>query len=205
MGYITTVVLTGLCITIASYLLKVQLLRARARSNGCRPAPRYKHWDLLFGIDEVVSTWKAMKEHRYLPELHKRYQEYGKTYESLKFGVVNVHSIEPDNIQCVWSTKADDWGVQPVRLAPMAPFCGRGFISTDGHDWERSRAMLRPSFNRASISDLSPLEASLQELMQHIPHDGATVDLSTLFEKFVNRPFSRQFTHVSNLTNIVAR
>ena len=79
-----------------------------------------------------------------------------------------------------------DWGVQDLRLPNMEKFCGRGFITMDGPEWRRAVALLKPSFYKARISDLSTMKAGLLSLIDHIPVDGSTVDLQPLFLKLVS-------------------
>ena len=57
------------------------------------------------------------------------------------------------------------WGMQPIRLSAFDPFCGVGFVTTDGPIWEHARALLKPSFNKANISDLPILESYLRSVI----------------------------------------
>lgn len=69
----------------------------------------------------------------------------------------------------------------------MEPFCGRGFITTDGEVWRIARGLLRPTFSKRNISDLSYFAASLDEIFEQVPKDGRTVvDLQGLFAKLVS-------------------
>ena len=185
MGFLFTTFIAGLCILIAYYIFKAQQVRILARANGCQPPRRYPHKEPFLGLDVFFQTGKALAEHRYLPEIWQRYTKLGRTFETLHFGSRLISSIEPENLKAIWVTNFADWGVQPVRLRYLNPFCGRGFITTDGPEWERSRVLLKPSFQKAVISDLSPLENSLQMLIERIPNDGSTVDLQPLFFSLV--------------------
>ena len=64
-----------------------------------------------------------------------------------------IDSIRPENLQTVWVSKFKDWGVEPVGLPAQNPFWGRGFITMDGPRWEYSRALLKPSFDKANVTD----------------------------------------------------
>ena len=155
-------------------------LRRRRRSHGCQPARRYPHAEPFFGLDLFFRRGQAISEQRYLPQLDAWYSEYGATFEAQSFGVTAINTIEPENIKTVYSTRFADWGVQPVRLPVMRAFCGEGFLTADGAAWDFGRALLKPSFRRVNISDLSALEDHLQLLLARIPADGATVDLQPL-------------------------
>ena len=69
----------------------------------------------------------------------------------------------------------------------MSPFCGDGFITNDGPVWEHSRSMLKPSFNRNNVMDLTAFEGSVKELIARIPKDGSTMDFQPLIELMVSR------------------
>ena len=101
------------------------------------------------------------------------------------FGSFTINSIRPENLQTIWVSRFKDWGVQPVRLPAQDPFCGVGFITTDGPVWEHSRALLKPSFNRANMTDLPTLERYLRLVIDHVPKDGSTIDLQPLFFNLV--------------------
>lgn len=58
---------------------------------------------------------------------------------------------------------------------------GHGIFTTDGPEWEASRALLRPNFVRNQIADLNTLNHHISALISHIPKDGSTFDLQTLF------------------------
>lgn len=94
---------------------------------------------------------------------------------------IKASSIDTENIQVVYSTNHDDWGYEPSRLSVMGPFCGRVFITTYGETWQKARALLRPTFSKSSISDLSSYKVAVEQFLRNIPNDGrTTVDLQPL-------------------------
>ena len=95
----------------------------------------------------------------------------------------------PENLQTVWVTKFKDWGVEPVRLPAMGTFCGRGLLTTEGPRWEYSRALLKPSFTKANMTDLSVFEGYVRLVLDQIPRDGSTVDLQPLFFNLVRSQY----------------
>ncbi|KAI1479989.1 cytochrome P450 [Daldinia eschscholtzii] len=152
-------------------------LQLTAQQHGCQPAARYKHKDPVFGLDIFLRTGDAISKNQFLVEHQRRYDTYGHTFESLNFGSLGISSIHPENLRAVFSKHAADWGVQPLRLHSMSPFCGKGFITTDGSDWKLSHDLLKPGFHRSIISDFSPIEEHLQVLLGQIPKDGSKFDL----------------------------
>lgn len=183
-------------IAITYFLFRRWQYYVASVSNGCSPPRPYPHKDPLLGIDLFFGTGKALQEHRYLQELTKRYTKLGTTFRSKSLGAETIATIEPDNLQAVFSTNFSDWGVEPVRLPAQAPFCGKGFITTDGPIWEKSRSLLRPSFNKSNAVDLSALEEGVIQVFQKIPRDGKKFDMQPLIFSLVRWTFRHQgFEH----------
>ncbi|KAF7538571.1 hypothetical protein G7054_g2801 [Neopestalotiopsis clavispora] len=151
--------------------------RLAAKQHGCLPAVRYKHKDPVFGLDIFLRTGAAISNNEFLVEHQRRYDTYGHTFESLNLGSHAISSIHPENLRAVFSKNAADWGVQPLRLHNMGPFCGTGFITTDGADWKASHDLLKPGLHRSNISEFGPLEEHLGLLLEQIPKDGTKFDL----------------------------
>lgn len=119
------------------------------------------------------------EEHRFLLTWYQRYQENGPTFEVSILGTSAICSCEPVNLQSVFGTNARAWGVA-YRLPALAPFCGAGFLTTDGMEWEHSRALLAPSFLKSNISDSTDYARYLDLMIENIPKQGETVDLQKL-------------------------
>jgi hypothetical protein len=177
---------------VTYYVYAAQVLRLKARKHGCQPAPRYKHKDRIFGLDLFLRTGDAITNNRFLEEHQRRYDTYGHTFEALNFGSRAIYSVHPDNIRAVWSKNAADWGIQPLRSHNMRPFCGSGFITTDGEEWKRSHALLKPGFHKSNISDFTHLENNLQAMLEQVPKDGTKFDLQPWVIKLVGRFFAPQ-------------
>lgn len=94
---------------------------------------------------------------------------------------VVIHTAEPEIVKTVLSTKFDDFALSQRRINAVAPLLGKGIFASNGAAWERSRAMIRPSFTRSQVADLDSLETHIENLISAIPRDGSTVDLQPLF------------------------
>lgn len=175
---------------IAYQVYLAQALRIKARKHGCQSAPRYKHKEPFFGLDLFIRTGDAMTKNRFLDEHQRRYDTYGHTFEALNFGSRAIYSIHPDNLKAVWSSNAADWGIQPLRLHNMRPFCGSGFITTDGVEWKRSHALLKPGFHKSNIADFSTLEDHLQIMLDQVPKGGTKFDIQPWILKLVGHPWA---------------
>ena len=77
---------------------------------------------------------------------------------------------------------------KPVRLPAQDPFCGRGFITTDGAAWEHSRSLLQPSFQRGNAADRPTMDRYLKKVIDHMPADDETFDLQPLLFSLVGVP-----------------
>ncbi|KAI4265138.1 MAG: hypothetical protein L6R38_009627, partial [Xanthoria sp. 2 TBL-2021] len=215
MALLLPFLVTGVCLFVTYYIYRYLQNLYLARSNGCLPPRRYPHKDPFLGLDFFLETGKIFSENRYLPELLTRYNTYGPTFQTNLFGTPSINTIEPENLQAVYSNDFQNWGVEPLRLPAQDPFCGRGFITTDGPAWEHSRALLKPGFNRANIvAGLEGLGKALEKMMDKIPSDGGTVDLQALFFDLVSVPgphfyldtsteflFGESYGALSNLTS----
>lgn len=92
-----------------------------------------------------------------------------------------VLTIEPENIETVLSLRFSDFGIGH-RLAAFRPLLGKGIFDTDGDHWASSRALVRPSFTRDQLADLSSLESLFKDLVAGLPREEQTVvDLQPLF------------------------
>jgi cytochrome P450 len=127
----------------------------------------------------------AITKNRFLVEHQQRYDTYGHTFEALNSGSKVIYSVHPQNLRAVWSKNAADWGIQPLRLSNMRRFSGEGFITMDGLEWKQSRALLKPSFHKSNISDLTPLEKYLRMMLDCIPRDGSRFEIQSWIFKLV--------------------
>lgn len=186
MGYLSAIFFIGVLTAVAGYAIRIRRRQHLSRANGCQPPNKYPHKDPVFGLDLFLQTGKLYEKNQYLPELVRRYREYGSTFETKSFNTFAISSIRPENLQTIWSSSFKDWGVQPIRLSAFGPFCGVGFITTDGPIWEHARALLRPSLSKASMTDLPTLESYLRLVIDRIPKDGSTIDLQPLFSNLVS-------------------
>lgn len=124
-----------------------------------------------------------------LPTLAERFKVYGPTYQTSSVGTTTIWSKDPKLIQHVWGTSSH-WGVAPNRLEALEPFLGRGFFTVDGEQWEQSRALMRPSFHKSKISDLTFFTAATEAMLNKIPRDSSTIDMQPLLFALVSKVYS---------------
>jgi cytochrome P450 len=171
-------------VTAALLYMHVRHINSRARFaqlHGCRPIAKSLSKDPILGLDALLGTVRALAQHKMLERSSELYATYGNTFTLKELHRHIILTVEPENIKTVLSLRFSDYGLGH-RLAVFKPLLGEGIFDTDGDHWASSRSLVRPSFTRDQVADLSSLENLFQDLMALLPHDGHTVvDLQPLF------------------------
>ena len=173
----------------ALYLVTLRITSNKAcqkiiQRHGCRVPKKYPLKDPFFGIDGIYDALRAAKSKSFLSKKRTHYERYGNTFSSRLSTLSVISTIEPENIKTVLYTSFKDFAVGSPRRDAFSPLLGNSIILSDGAQWEHARALLRPSFLRSQISDLSTLELHVKNLIRAIPCDGSIVDLSDLFLRY---------------------
>ncbi|KAF2812906.1 cytochrome P450 [Mytilinidion resinicola] len=145
---------------------------------------KYPLKDHFFGIDLILDTIRNAKNHRHLEGTWHRYEKFGNTFTSRLINCHTVFTIDPENIKTILATKFEDFKLSTIRVDAMVPIFGHGIFTTDGKARQHSRALLRPTFAKESISNFDTAECHFQHLLLCIPKNGATVDLQELFFRY---------------------
>ncbi|KAI1158137.1 cytochrome P450 [Nemania serpens] len=176
------VVLALLAIYALGPLRADHAYHVRATQLGCKPAPFYP-WDVL-GIRYLVETARALRENVMLERRKQALEEMGHTYLHGTFPDWNycVTSDEPENVKAVLAGSFTDWDLPAIRIKSFLPVLGRHSIfTTNGGEWQHSRAILRPAFVRDQISDLECVDRHVKRFITLIPADGTAFDLQAMF------------------------
>ncbi|KAF2827438.1 cytochrome P450 52A12 [Ophiobolus disseminans] len=128
------------------------------------------------GIENVLNLLKADKECRF-PQFVKGRADTHRaregrpvtTFRRKILGSMNFHTVDPENVRAILATQFKDFGLGESRNSNFFPLLGNGIFSTDGEEWQHSRALLRPQFARDQISDLEYEERHVGNLMWVIP------------------------------------
>jgi cytochrome P450 len=149
-----------------------------ATKHGCSSVVRYPIKEPFTGLDF------DLKMHMDIPSVHRNHGRYGKTFEVRPLvAQPSFATIDPANIKAISTGK--DWGVEGLRLAGAEYFCGRGFLMSDGDIWQRSRKLLKPTFTKNNLQNLSYLSQQFEDMIEQLPEDGKTVDLQPLLYTMV--------------------
>lgn len=180
-------ILTALGCFLGGFILRWMSIYLKRRElimkNGCQDPPSLPSIDPFFGLDSVFRAFRSVKENKRNLSLKEQLDTYGFTFRSNQYGRTILFTIEPENLQAIFSTDFESYGVQPIRLFAFKPLAGKGVMTTDGAMWAHSRALIRPTFSRTQIGDLSALSGHVTRLIELIPQDGSTVNLQPLFAR----------------------
>ncbi|KAE8380336.1 cytochrome P450 [Aspergillus bertholletiae] len=176
------ILLTALGIAIV-FIRRVLVRRQLACRHGCQPVARSFSKDPFLGLDVIFETIRAVRQHQILKKNCELFRAYGNTFRVRELHRSAIVTIEPENIKTILSLKFTDYSISH-RLEPFKPLLGESIFNTDGEHWASSRALIRPSFVREQVADLSMLEDLMQDLFVLLPRDGTTVDLQELFFRY---------------------
>ncbi|KAI1434007.1 cytochrome P450 52E2 [Xylaria sp. CBS 124048] len=158
-----------------------------AARRGCAPAPRFRHD--VFGIRFLLRTAAELKRNRLLAYLQGLLEGSGHTFFHGVAGTIpgggaggGFTTDEPENVKAVLGTRFEDWEIPRARIRGFLPVLGtHSIFTTNGAEWQHSRAILRPAFVRDQISDLACVDGHVRKLVARIPRDGRPFDLQALF------------------------
>ena len=125
-----------------------------------------------------------MKDGHYFRLYESQFERYGKTFEESMRGQKTINTIEPINIQHVAAIAHDDYAKDPKRIRALAPFLGPSVFS-DGLIWKRSRALVKPIFARAELSDIHHLAMFADRFIELLPSNGTALDIQPLLHRLV--------------------
>jgi hypothetical protein len=164
-------------------------LRSFARQHGTRHAKADRHWDPFFGLDFVIHTLRASRGKCLLEDMQARFSRVGHTFTSNVLGDVLIFTDEPKNARAVLVTNFADFDMGELRREATFRLFGDGIFNAEGAQWARHRGLIRPSFARKQIADLSMMERHFQHMISCIPDDGTPVDIQSCFFRLVGSPF----------------
>jgi cytochrome P450 len=170
-------------IIVCYVALRKRTLRSQVPPT-CRSPRKLPQNILALGIDHFWKTLKLRQQHRSLKTIADWHNTYGSTFIAKSIGKQIFHTWHPDNLKAIFGTKWKDWGTG--RFQAMDPFCGRGFVTTDGEEWKGHRALLAPTLTEANAIDLDALNLAYNEYLAGLPVDGATVNLAPVFDELVS-------------------
>ncbi len=179
----------GLAISFLYYAaLWVAIYRRRCRmirDNGCLPPRKLPQIDPILGTDVVLQNLGAAKKFGFLNLLRSRHAANGLTFTTNTYFRTTINTCDPVLIQNVLSLQFHDFGMGPLRRKSASPLLGRGIFTADDDIWAHQRALIRPSFVRAQVTDFTIFGHHVDQLIALIARNNYTVDLQQLFFRMV--------------------
>ncbi|KAF6226498.1 hypothetical protein HO133_009364 [Letharia lupina] len=130
-----------------------------------------------------MQIFDADKNNRLMELFLFHFQDVGNTLEQKFLGTPAFGTIEPRNLEAMFSTRFADFGYG-LRRQIFFPLLGDGIFTQDGAAWKHSRQMLRPQFSRQQYQDLDILCEHVDDLISCILEKGQSLDLQPLFFRF---------------------
>ncbi|KAK9471937.1 cytochrome P450 [Dipodascopsis tothii] len=156
----------ALCLHRAWLAVQTHLRRqAYCAANSCGPTPQVGR--LFFG--NVVPLFRSVATGTRMTYLQNLFADHGYTLKTLILGSNIVHTIEPENVKTVLSTRFTDYQMQRHHTAKI--LLGDGIFVVDGEKWSSARALIRPQFARPMLGKIDMLEPHFQAFVRQIRRD----------------------------------
>ena len=159
--------------------------RRHAKSTNCKPVKAIHLWDIVLGLNFVITQVRACLENRLLQDIQDRFSREGRTFAANVLGDVLIFTDEPKNTHAMLSTQFQDFDIGEIRYECAARLFGRGIFTTDGARWQHARALIRPNLAKQQLSSLKTLEYHVQQMISQLPTDGVLVDIQPFFFRLV--------------------
>lgn len=95
-----------------------------------------------------------------------------------------LFTSDVDNIKTMLAQN-ESMIVEPLRKGMLKGWVGDGMFGSDGEHWRISRALFKPMFSRAPVSELAQWEKHTERFLSNLPADGVTVDLAPMLKRLV--------------------
>ncbi|CAL8580401.1 hypothetical protein XPA_006128 [Xanthoria parietina] len=111
----------------------------------------------------IIQALRFFRSNKRNASLEQQFRTFGPAVQAQVYNTTKIHTIVPQNLQSVFSTDFDSWGIAPLRLFFFGPFIGKGIMTTD---------------------DLSAYAVHVNRLLAALSkHDGSDFDLKPYFER----------------------
>ncbi|KAK7418347.1 hypothetical protein QQZ08_011290, partial [Neonectria magnoliae] len=154
-----------------------------SQARGCQePASKVPVKDPIIGLDFLYNVLFGKAPERYLDSTWRAFQKMGTTYTEKRLTWEAVYTCEPQNLKQILATGAEDFDLPEFRTAVIGHLFGQGIFVLSGHSWKHARTVLRKNLKKDDPAPfLGTLERHFQAFKEHVPTDGAEIDLQPLF------------------------
>ena len=155
--------------------------RSHAISHGCKEPTKLTQ-ESFVGYRMLRESFAALQNSSYLRLGKQRFDENGDTFAFQQLGKLGILTNDPVNVKAILSSQFQDFGVGKRRAEAFEPLIGHGIFTADGSAWDKARRLVRPSFARGQLDDITIFEPHFQHFMASLPAGGQAVDLQPLFQ-----------------------
>jgi cytochrome P450 len=155
--------------------------RSYAKRHGCKE-PTTLTQESFIGYRMLRESFTALRSSSYLRLGKQRFEENGDTFAFKQIGKLGILTNDPANVKAILSSQFQDYGVGKRRAEAFEPLIGHGIFTADGPAWEKARRLVRPSFARGQLDDITMFEPHFQNFMASLPAGCQSVDLQPLFQ-----------------------
>jgi cytochrome P450 len=155
--------------------------RSYAKRHGCKEPPALTQ-ESFIGYRMLHESFAALRSSSYLRLGKQRFEENGDTFAFKQIGKLGILTNDPINVKAILSSQFQDYGVGKRRAEAFEPLIGHGIFTADGPAWEKARRLVRPSFARGQLDDITIYEPHFQNFMASLPAGTQSVDLQPLFQ-----------------------
>lgn len=143
--YTLGVIFVSLAI-ISRAVSRISIARFK-KKHGCQPVHRVAQFERIIGYGLYKIQRDALEKKQLLEVGQKRYEENGYTWSFSIMGQTFIHTIDPENIKSVLSSKFNDFGVGG-RFKAFEPLQGQGIFTSDGPQWKQARVRKRRKYEK---------------------------------------------------------
>ncbi|KAI1170320.1 cytochrome P450 alkane hydroxylase [Nemania sp. FL0916] len=154
-------------------------LDALALEYGCLPPPLLQNQRPL-GVDRLEQIFRAQAESRLMELFLFHFRQTGYTLKQVFLLTPAYGTVDPANLEAMFSTKFSDWSFGPRRDIAF-PMFGDGIFTQEGDAWKHSREMLRPQLTYRQYEDLQVFQEPVEDLLSALPKARGVVDLQPIF------------------------
>ncbi|KAH0591652.1 hypothetical protein MHUMG1_10615 [Metarhizium humberi] len=135
------------------------------------------------GVDRLEQIFRADTEFRLMELFLFHFRQTGYTLQQVFLRTPAFGTVDPANLEAIFSTKFKEWSFGP-RRAITFPMFGDGIFTQEGEAWKHSRDLLRPQLIHRQYEDLTVFSEPMEDLLSELPPNGGVVDLQPLFFRF---------------------
>ena len=112
----------------------------------------------------------------------QQFAQLGKTWDETLRGQTTINTIEPLNLQAVLAKDFYSFGIPQNRSGAMRMLFGKSIINTEGAEWKHSRALIKPTFTKAELSDVTQFDTFVERFFELLP-EGEAFDIQPLLHR----------------------